>query len=174
MSQYPWTPERELSTDQAAALIRSQFPETPCTNIAYLGEGWDFFVFVTDNGIAFRFPKRSDVDKCIKRELLLLGRLPEDLPIAVPRPLFLGEPGDAYPWHFWVYRLLVGEPLQNVRIPAQHKLDIAGLVGEFLSKLHSIDGEGLPPSPWDDDAEEPWPVRVEALLEATREAYPAT
>ncbi len=38
MSQFPWTPERELSTDQAAELIRSQAPDLSFTNIAFLGK----------------------------------------------------------------------------------------------------------------------------------------
>jgi hypothetical protein len=38
MSQFPWTPERELSTDEAAELIRSQAPDLRFTNIAFLGE----------------------------------------------------------------------------------------------------------------------------------------
>lgn len=175
MSQYPWTPERELSIDQAAALVRSQFPEIPCTKVSLLGEGWDFFVFVVNDEIAFRFPKRSIVDKCAERELLLLDRLSEDLPIAVPRPLYRGVPGDGFPWHFWGHRMLVGEPLSHVLIPERRKPYIAELVGGFLSTLHATDGEGLPLSPWeDDDDDEPWHIKVGALLEATREAYPAS
>ncbi len=173
MSQYPWTPEREVSTDEAAALIRSQFPDIPCTKIAHLGEGWDFFVFVVDEEIAFRFPKKAIVDQCAERELLLLDRLPADLPIAVPRPLYRGQPGNAYPWHFWGYRMLVGEPLPYVRIPEPRKLYIAERVGEFLGILHATDGEGLPLSVWDTDDDAPPHFEVRALLEATREVYPA-
>ena len=172
MSQYPWTPERELSTDQAADLIQSQFPEIPCTTIAHLGEGWDFFVFVIDDGIAFRFPKRAAVDKCAARELLLLDRLPEHLPIAVPRPLYRGQPADDYPWHFWGYRMLPGDSLPFVRVPEKQRVHIARRVGEFLRILHAIDGEGLPPSVWDDaNDHESWPVEVSSRLEATRDAY---
>ncbi len=58
---------------------------TAIANILRL-EGWDFFVFVVDGELAFRFPKKAIVDKCAERELLLLDRLPDDLPIAVPRP----------------------------------------------------------------------------------------
>ncbi len=175
VSQYPWTPERELSTDEAAALIRSQFPEIPCAKIAPLGEGWDFFLFVVDDEYAFRFPKKAIVDQCVQRELLLLDRLPEDLPIAVPRPLFRGKPGDGYPWHFWGYRMLRGEPLPYVRVPEIQRLQIARRLGEFLGILHDIDGEGLPLSPWndEDDGDTPWHVELRALLEASREVYPA-
>jgi aminoglycoside phosphotransferase (APT) family kinase protein len=175
LSHYPWTPERELSIDQAAALVRSQFPEIHCNNLTHLGEGWDFFVFLVDDEIAFRFPKRSAVDKCIEREILLLDRLPEDIPIAVPRPLYQGVPGNGYPWHFWGYRMIVGEPLSQVFIPERHRPQIAQQVGEFLSILHATDGEGLPLSPWDDDDDdEPWHIKVGVLLEATRESYPAS
>ena len=175
VSQYPWTPERELSTSEAASLIRSQFADIPCAKIAPLGEGWDFFVFVVDDVFAFRFPKKAIVDKCVERELLLLDRLPKDLPIAVPRPLFRGKPGAGYPWHFWGYRMLRGEPLPYVRVPEMRRVHIARRVGQFLGILHAIDGEGLPLSPWDekDDDDTPRHVEVRALLEASREVYPA-
>ncbi len=173
--QYPWTPERELSTEQAAILIRSQFPEISCTKIERLGEGWDFFVFVVDGELAFRFPKKAIVDRCAEREILLLDRLPDDLPIAVPRPLHRGEPSADYPWHFWGHRMIPGEPLPYLRVPEARRTHIAGRVGEFLGILHAMDGEGLPLSPWSDKDNDDTPryVEVRASLDASREVYPA-
>jgi aminoglycoside phosphotransferase (APT) family kinase protein len=47
-------------------------------------------------------------------------------------------------------------------------------MGAFLGILHATDGEGLPPSVWDDDGDDaPWHVQARARLEATRAAYPA-
>ena len=173
--KYPWTPERELSTQQAAILIRSQFSEIPCTKIERLGEGWDFFVFVVDGELAFRFPKKATVDPCVERELLLLDRLPDDLPIAVPRPLHRGEPSADYPWHFWGHRMLLGEPLRYLRVPEARRTYIASRVGEFLSVLHAMAGRGLPLSPWNDEDDDDVPryVEVRASLDASREVYPA-
>lgn len=174
MSKYPWTPERELSINEAASLIQSQFKDIPCTSISHLGEGWDFFVFVVDDVFAFRFPKKAIVEKCVERELLLLDRLPNNLPIAVPRPLFRGKPGANYPWHFWGYRMLHGKPLPNLDVPDVQAQLIARRVGEFLGLLHGTDGEGLPLSPWDaEDDTTPWHDSVRAQLEASHGTYPA-
>ena len=173
MSQYPWTPETELSTDQVAALIRSQFTGIACRSVRLLGEGWDFFVFVIDDELAFRFPKRAMVAKCSERELRLLERLATDLPIDVPRPLYLGQPGQGYLWPFWGYRMLKGEPLGTVTMSEQRQCDVARLLGEFLSRLHLTDGAGLPASPWFDDDQRPWQIKIQDRLQASRDAYPA-
>lgn len=174
MTSYPWTPERELSLEQAAQLVRTQFPEIPCKTVAPLGEGWDFFVFVVDDSLAFRFPKKAAADRCIACELAILERLPENLPIAVPRPLYQGVAAGDYPWRFWGYRMLPGESLDSIRVPEKQRALVAESLGRFLSILHGIDGRGLPRSPWEDDGPG-WPhmPEVRAALEASREIYPA-
>lgn len=173
VSQFPWIPERPLSAEDAAEIIRRQFPEVACKRIEPLGEGWDFFMFRVNRELAFRFPKKAIVDRCVERELALLDRLPRDTPLAFPRPLYRGKPDEHFPWRFWGYRLIEGEPLSRVEVPASKRHAIGERVAEFLSMLHAMKIDDLPPSPWVDDEDEmPFEAQVRTALEASREAYP--
>lgn len=151
-------------------LIRRQFPDVACARIEPLGEGWDFFVFRVDATLAFRFPKKAIVDACIECELAVLDRLPRELPLAVPRPLYRGQAGGGFPWRFWGYRLIEGESLLRLDVPPSKRAAIAAQIADFLSVLHATDGGGLPPSPWNHH-ETPWEDQARTCLDASRTAY---
>jgi aminoglycoside phosphotransferase (APT) family kinase protein len=78
----------------------------------------------------FRFPRRSNVEEALEREIALLPAIAPALPVDVPSfeyvsrdPLFVG------------YRLIRGEPLVDE--------DPDG-VRAFLEALHALDPSGLP------------------------------
>jgi len=66
------------------------------------------------------------------------------LPLAIPDPLEMGEPGEGYPWHWSVYRWLEGEnkSIENIPDPIQAAVDIA----HFILALQHIDPTSGPPA----------------------------
>lgn len=59
MSAQPWESDRPLTTEIARAAIIENFPEIDVRDIEYLGWGWDYEVYATRDGWAFRFPRRA-------------------------------------------------------------------------------------------------------------------
>lgn len=73
-----------------------------------MSEGWDYAVFQVDRAWAFRFPRREVVVPGTEREIAVLPRLAERLPVGVPAPVFVGVPGAGFPWPFYGARYLAG------------------------------------------------------------------
>jgi len=73
-----------------------------------------------------------------------LPRLAPHLPIAVPEPLALGEPGDGYPWPWAINRWIDGEN------PSEDTIDLEQLatdLGKFVGGLRTVDVTGAPRGP---------------------------
>jgi hypothetical protein len=76
MSYHPWEPDRLLSVEIARSVIRAAFPRVDVTRVEFVGSGWEFDVFVTADGWAFRFPRRAEYQSLLDREgpVLALAR----------------------------------------------------------------------------------------------------
>src|SRR5690348_14815133 len=103
---HPWDAERHVDRSLARTLIEQQFPELRGTAVVAFGEGWDNVAFLVDQRFVFRFPRRAVAVELIQREALVLARIAPLLPVAVPRPLYLGRPSEAFPWPFSGYGIL--------------------------------------------------------------------
>jgi len=136
----PWASEQKISIDTATTLITEQFPEISLRQIKLLGEGWDNVVYLVNNLIVFRFPRRSLAVDLLKVELELLPLISqESIPIPVPAPLYFGKPGSTYPWPFAGYTFLSGETMCRANLSDIERRQLVTPVARFLSYLHSID-----------------------------------
>ncbi len=143
-----WNPEITVDADLAETLIGAQFPELgELSRVAELAAGWDNTVFrVTtrhDERLpapdwAFRFPRREIALAGVRREMSLLPRLAPHLPLPIPVPKKLGEPGAAFPWPFFGARLLDGHDLSVARLADDERARTAADVGSFLRSLHQV------------------------------------
>lgn len=133
-----WRPEIAITAEQAARLIHIQFPQLE--RVEPLGEGWDYTAFRVDDDYVFRFPRRAVVLPGMEREIATLPRL--RLPVAIPTPLFVGQPADDYPWPFFGAPFIPGdEPLGAADTDrASISLDLA----RALRALHAHDPADLP------------------------------
>ncbi|MYD43566.1 MAG: aminoglycoside phosphotransferase family protein [Gammaproteobacteria bacterium] len=134
MPQPPWQAEYELHENQVCTIITTNIGIE--INVAeFLGEGWDFYNWLINKRIVFRFPKRhSDIDTLVQ-EQRLLRKL--ELPLRTPsvkywceRPLDFHKP-------FAGYSFLVGTPLEEV---PSDDCDVARLgrtLGTCLTALHN-------------------------------------
>lgn len=103
-----WSAEERVGAERARQLIRAQFPDVAADEVTLVSEGWDYAVFRVDDEWAFRFPRREVVVPGTEREIVVLPKLAERLPVGVPTPVFVGAPGDGYPWPFYGARYLAG------------------------------------------------------------------
>jgi len=80
----------------------------------------------------------------VQKEQMWLPKLAPHLPLPIPTPLAMGEPGEGYPWHWSVYRWLRGEPATVERV---HDLELfAHDLSAFLAALYEIDPASGPPA----------------------------
>ncbi len=171
----PWRSERPLDEAIVRRVLRDQFPGLPASDVAFLGEGWDSQAYLVDGEWVFRFPKRREVEAWLEQELRVLGRLAEfPLPFAVPRPEFVGEPSEAFPFAYVGYRWIAGAPSQMADPSTIRREAAARQLGAGLGLVHSIGeaecrGMGLRADPYDPVG--PW-REVRSLRETILPALP--
>ncbi|RAO60561.1 hypothetical protein LUPAC06_01184 [Micromonospora saelicesensis] len=134
-----------VSVDVVSALVAEQFPRWRGLPVRPLpSTGTVNALFRLGPDIVLRFPLLPSSDPELRAELrreqeyaVLLGR---HLPVAVPEPLGLGEPGDGYPGPWTAYQFIPGETAQPDRIADLDVFarDLAGVV----TALRGIDTGG--------------------------------
>lgn len=137
----PWTAERVVSPDEARALITEQHPGVRASSVEPLGQGWDNTAFAVDGTWVFRFPRREIAVQLLEIEARVLPVIADHLPLPIPRPEYVGEPTEAYPWPFIGYRMLRGRTVDRAALSIEQRAELAEPVGEFLAALHQIDPE---------------------------------
>jgi aminoglycoside phosphotransferase (APT) family kinase protein len=108
-------------------------------NLRKLAEGWDNSVWVVDGRYAFRFPRREVAIPGFQRELAVLPQLAPQLPLAVPRPAFVGVPADEYPWPFFGAELIPGVEAGVAELDDEARLEVALELAAFLRTLHAVE-----------------------------------
>lgn len=103
-----WAAERHVDEERVRSLIRAQFDELAADEVTLVSEGWDV-VHRVDGKWAFRFPRRCVVVPGTEREIEVLPEIATRLPVGVPAPVFVGRPGDGFPWPFYGSRYLRGD-----------------------------------------------------------------
>jgi len=137
----------EIETDVAlvARLLAAQFPRWARLPIVPVeSSGTDNAIYRLGAELAVRLPRRESTAGQPAKEQRWLPRFAALLPLAIPEPLALGEPGEGYPWQWSVCRWLPGE---NATVaPIADLVETAVRLAAFLAALHRIDArEGPPP-----------------------------
>jgi aminoglycoside phosphotransferase (APT) family kinase protein len=144
-----WEAEREVDAPLVRRLL-AQFPELRVDSLVPLAAGWDRSVWLLDERWVFGFPRRAVVVPGLEREVDVLPRLAPLLPLAVPEPVFVGQPTDEFPWPFTGSALLPGQELGDAELGEAEARAVAHDVAGFLRVLHGddvasrVDGERLP------------------------------
>ncbi|GAA4911734.1 aminoglycoside phosphotransferase (APT) family kinase protein [Stackebrandtia albiflava] len=105
-------------------------------------------LFRVGDDLVARFPLQPDASAEFRAELseriALAHRLAERLPLAIPEPVAVGEPGPGYPGLWTVHRWLPGATADTV--PFRDPVAAAHRLAEFVSALRAVgnDGRGWP------------------------------
>jgi aminoglycoside phosphotransferase (APT) family kinase protein len=137
----------ELDTDVSLVrrLLRRQFPhwaELPVRPVA--SSGTDNALYRLGDDLVVRLPRIEWATGQAEKESRWLPRLAPHLPLAVPVPLALGEPGEGYPWRWSICRWLEGEAATADRVANLRRA--ATDLAEFIAALQRIDPAGGPES----------------------------
>jgi aminoglycoside phosphotransferase (APT) family kinase protein len=135
----------EVHTDESLVrrLLAAQFPQWAALPIGRVESyGTDHAIYRLGDEMAVRLPRIEWATGQVDKEQRWLPLFAPRLPLAVPVPLAVGEPGEGYPWRWCVAPWLPGDnptpdSLADLR---QAALDIAA----FLRALRRIDATGAP------------------------------
>lgn len=164
-----WDADVEVDGALVRALLAEQFPELDSGSARPLAEGWDNSVWVVEERLAFRFPRRAVAAPLVEREVTVLPRLAPLLPAPAPVPVHVGRPGDRYPWTFFGSPLLSGLEPADADLTNGERVALGSELGRFLKALHAsetqvhVDPQGA--LPVDPNRRTDMPFRVELARE---------
>jgi aminoglycoside phosphotransferase (APT) family kinase protein len=127
----------------ARKLIDSQFPrwsQLPITGVEL--DGWDNRTFRLGSQLSVRLPTGDWYARQVDKEQRWLPRLAPQLPLPIPAPVAMGEPGCGFPYRWSVYRWLEGEPAASA--PIADLTEFAATLAAFLRALARVDATDGP------------------------------
>ncbi|PON16094.1 phosphotransferase [Candidatus Entotheonella serta] len=128
------SPPAEFDIDIALVrgLLSDQHPDLANLSLRLMDVGWDNAMFRLGDTFLIRLPRRELAASLIEHEQQWLPILAEQLPIAIPVPVRVGDPGRGYPWKWSVLPWLKGSSADQV----EPRPDQAVRLGQFLRSLH--------------------------------------
>src|SRR5215831_2732829 len=126
--------EVDLSAQLVRALLAEQHPDLADLPVELLTNGWDNAIFRLGDALVVRMPRRQIGARILLNEQRWLPVLASRLPLPVPAPVRIGQPGHGYPWAWSVAPFLPGEPASGTM--AYDPREAAVAVGGFLGALH--------------------------------------
>src|SRR5947208_12125169 len=140
-----WTAELVVDEELARRLL-AQFPELEIESLRAFAEGWDYTIWLVNEGWTFRFPRREIAVPGVRREIAVLDELAPLLPLPVPEPVFVGEPAEGFPWPFFGSKLLPGRELSDAELDDPARVEVGRTLARFLRRLHDAEvAYDLPP-----------------------------
>lgn len=140
MNHELWHADIEVTETLVRTCLQNQFPALmPITSLECIGEGWDNKVFLLNEKIIFRFPRRKIATELIENESRLLNNLQSMFDVKIPHPEYIGQPTTHYPYSFHGYPVIKGLSGDHAQLSDEERLSSLPLVARFLKQLHSID-----------------------------------
>jgi aminoglycoside phosphotransferase (APT) family kinase protein len=134
--------EVDTDADLVRRLLASQHPQWAGLSIERVASaGTDNAIYRLGDELAVRLPRIGWAVDFVAKEQTWLPVLAPHLPLAVPIPVAVGEPEDAFPYPWGVVQWLPGELATANRLddPVQAALDLAGFV-RALQRIDPSDG----------------------------------
>ena len=135
--------EVDVSEALVRELVAAQMPDLvdrPLTMVEPWGT--DNAIWRLGDDLVVRLPRIHWATGQIDRDATWLPRLAPSLPMPIPEPVAVGEPGSGYPYRWAVHRWIPGEgaTLNRIRDPETFALDLA----EFVQRLQELPTDGAP------------------------------
>ena len=106
--------------------------------VRFLGEGWTSRVYLVNNELVFRFPKRREDWLELNREIEFLSHSGSRLSLHVPVYLHVAPQSRAAPFGYAVYRYICGDALDVQLLDATKREAAADALAAFLRSLHDL------------------------------------
>ncbi len=134
--------EQVATADQVARLVARQLPQWSHLKVTPVDAfGTDHCLFRIGEDLVARMPRAPWAVDQAESDARWLPVLGSHLPVDVPAPLALGEPGEGYPWPWSVVPWLPGSnPVAYDPARAHLADELAG----FVRALHGVDTTGGP------------------------------
>ena len=131
----------DIPVEVVAGLVAAQFPQWRGHPVRSIASGGTVnALFRLGEEIVLRFPLRPSPDEALRREQDNARRIAPHVPVAVPEPIAIGEPGAGYPGPWAAYRWIPGE------IASARSIDdmdvLARDLAAFVNALHAVDTAG--------------------------------
>lgn len=140
--------EVDIDASLVTRLLAEQFPAWAGRPVRVVpSSGTDNVTFRVGADLAARLPRTAWAQGQVEKDLTWLPRLASRLPLAVPEPLAVGEPGAGYPFTWGVYRWLEGETFEPEELGDQ--VAAARQLAGFVRVLREVDATGAPGPPDD-------------------------
>ncbi len=138
--------EVDVSADLVRALLADQHPDLADLDLVEFSSGWDNVIYRLGTQYSVRLPRREASAALVAHEQQALPELAPLLPVPVPAPVRIGQPGRGYPWSWSVIPWFDGGAAADADIadPAAS----ASLLGAFAAALHQPAPGDAPPNPY--------------------------
>ncbi|MDQ1438364.1 MAG: hypothetical protein QOK43_1993 [Acidimicrobiaceae bacterium] len=135
--------EVDVDEDLVRRLMSAQFPDLAGLPLAIV-EPWgtDNAIWRLGHDLVVRLPRIHWAAEQPQKEQDWLPRLAPHLPVAIPAPVAIGEPGFGYPYRWALHRWLPGLPaaLERMSDPTTFAIDLAAVV----RALNAVPIDGAP------------------------------
>ncbi len=140
MNKKEWQADIEITEALVKTCLVEQFPElSPINTIQLIGEGWDNRVFLINDQMIFRFPRRKVAVELLEHENRVLNHFPLLTDISIPRPRYIGQPTADYPYPFQGYSIIPGTAAYRAQLTDAERKASLPTLAHFLKQLHRID-----------------------------------
>jgi aminoglycoside phosphotransferase (APT) family kinase protein len=139
-------PEVPIDEGLVRRLLAAQHPDLAALSVTRFGNGWDNEIFALGETLLVRMPRREAAVPFARHEHEWLPRIAPGLPVEVPAPVRLGEPGRGYPWPWSVVPRFGGEPAAIT--PFGDEVVMAREFAAFLAALHDPAPPDAPTNPF--------------------------
>ncbi|WP_344247664.1 aminoglycoside phosphotransferase family protein [Isoptericola hypogeus] len=141
--------EVTVTADDVRRLVAAQHPRWASLPVSPVQEsGTDHLLFRLGDDLVARMPKVAWAAEHALGDARWLPRLAPHLPLAVPAPLAVGVPDDAYPFRWsvapWIRGAAIVDPLEPGATPNLDPDAAATDLGAFVTALRAVDPMGGP------------------------------
>jgi len=111
-------------------VIENNFPQVRIYCVERILGGWDSDAFEINGDLIFRFPKWSETERSIQKEISLLPELAKVFPVRIPDFKFIGE----YDKKVFVgYKKIPGRPLASCNYSSNN---LADQIAKVITEIH--------------------------------------
>lgn len=135
--------EVDVDEDLVRQLLRSQMPDLADASLALVDPwGTDNAIWRLGDDLVVRLPRIRWASGQADREATWLPRLAPHLPVEIPTPVAVGDPGHGYPYRWAVHRWVPGDAATLDRIDEPDTLALA--LADVVRALGAAPTDGAP------------------------------